>query len=219
MRLLRFVFLLPVLKVPEVAALTLPTSPLGPVVDLGYAAFAGNSTSPSGIINSNVTFFGGIPYAEPPLGNLRWRAPKMLDENAVAGTVTDARNWGPPCIQTPAMVGIGSEDCLTLNIWKPTSASAEDKLPVAVYIHVCVYLWMVGCILIIVQWYREEVSMLVCVIISSSALLSANHRESYSKSIVSSRFSPLRLGISTSNRTHWRIHHLPTWDAWLFRWA
>ncbi|KAJ4495367.1 Alpha/Beta hydrolase protein [Lentinula lateritia] len=131
MRLLRFVFLLPVLRVPEVAALTLPTSPLGPVVDLGYAAFAGNSTSPSGIIDSNVTFFGSIPYAEPPLGNLRWRAPKMLDENAVAGTITDARNWGPPCIQTPAMVGIGSEDCLTLNIWKPTNASAGDKLPVA----------------------------------------------------------------------------------------
>ncbi|KAJ3782110.1 Alpha/Beta hydrolase protein [Lentinula aff. detonsa] len=106
-------------------------SPLGPVVNLGYAAFAGNSTSPSGITNSNVTFFGGIPYAEPPLSNLRWRAPKMLNENAVTSTVTDARNWGPPCIQTPAVVGVGSEDCLTLNVWKPTNMSAGDKLPVA----------------------------------------------------------------------------------------
>lgn len=114
------------------------TSPLGPVVDLGYAAFAGNSTSPSGILNSNVTFFGGIPYAEPPLGDLRWRAPKNLDENATTqdGKIMDARNWGPPCIQRPAVVGIGSEDCLTLNVWKPTNASEGDKLPVAVYIHV-----------------------------------------------------------------------------------
>ncbi|KAJ3880252.1 alpha/beta-hydrolase [Lentinula edodes] len=135
MHLSSLIFLLPILKVSEVAALTPPTSSLGPVVDLGYAAYAGNSTSPSGILNSNVTFFGGIPYAEPPFGNLRWRAPKMLDENAVADTITDARNWGPPCIQTPAMVGIGSEDCLTLNIWKPTNVSAEDKLPVGVYIH------------------------------------------------------------------------------------
>ncbi|KAJ3729523.1 Alpha/Beta hydrolase protein [Lentinula raphanica] len=116
----------------RVAALT---SPLGPVVDLGYAAFAGNTTSPSGIIDSNVTFFGGIPYAEPPLGSLRWRAPKMLNEDGVSSIVTDARNWGPPCIQTPAVVGVGSEDCLTLNVWKPTNASAGDKLPVAVYIH------------------------------------------------------------------------------------
>ncbi|KAJ3835491.1 Alpha/Beta hydrolase protein [Lentinula raphanica] len=110
-------------------------SPLGPVVDLGYAAFAGNTTSPSGIIDSNVTFFGGIPYAEPPLGSLRWRAPKMLNEDGVSSIVTDARNWGPPCIQTPAVVGVGSEDCLTLNVWKPTNTSAGDKLPVAVYIH------------------------------------------------------------------------------------
>ncbi|KAJ4482604.1 Alpha/Beta hydrolase protein [Lentinula aciculospora] len=133
---MHFIFVVPVLSQAAAAALaSLPSSPLSPVIDLGYAAFAGNSTSPSGITNSNVTFFGGIPFAEPPLGNLRWRAPKMLDENVVTGTVTDARNWGSPCIQTPAAVGIGSEDCLTLNVWKPTNASAGDKLPVAVYIH------------------------------------------------------------------------------------
>ncbi|KAF5380772.1 hypothetical protein D9757_007114 [Collybiopsis confluens] len=122
-----------VLHLPWAAAQL--TSPLGPVVDLGYAAFAGNSTSPAGVINSNVTFFGAIPYAQPPLGDLRWRAPQILNEIAVATTVRDARNWGPPCIQRPAMVGVGSEDCLTLNIWKPTDASEGDKLPVAVYFH------------------------------------------------------------------------------------
>ncbi|KJA26921.1 hypothetical protein HYPSUDRAFT_132202 [Hypholoma sublateritium FD-334 SS-4] len=111
------------------------TSSLGPVVDVGYAAFAGNSTSPTGIANGPVTFFGSIPYAQPPLGNLRFRAPQPLNEHATASSVSDSRNWGPPCIQRPAVVGIGSEDCLTLNVWKPTNATEGSKLPVAVYIH------------------------------------------------------------------------------------
>ncbi|KAF8157104.1 alpha/beta-hydrolase [Crassisporium funariophilum] len=124
-----------------VLCLCLPTfvcslsSPLGPVVDLSYAAFAGNSTSPAGVANGPVTFYGAIPYAQPPLGNLRFRAPQPLDERASTKDVSDARNWGPPCIQRPAVVGIGSEDCLTLNVWKPSNASEGAKLPVVVYIH------------------------------------------------------------------------------------
>jgi carboxylesterase type B len=132
-----------------------PVASLHPVVSVGYAAFAGNSTSPAGMTNSNVTFFGGIPYAQPPVRELRWRAPKKLDETSVdEPVVTDARNWGPPCLQWPANVGIGTEgmalktpavsscsefilpDCLTLNIWKPTNATEDSHLPVAVYIHV-----------------------------------------------------------------------------------
>ena len=99
-------------EVSLVPALPHLSSPLGPVVNLGYAAFAGNTTSPTGEVNGPVTFFGGIPYARPPLGNLRFRAPAPLDETVInAGNVsiTDARNWGPPCIQQPAQVGIGSE--------------------------------------------------------------------------------------------------------------
>jgi len=80
-------------------------APLGPVVDIGYATFLGNDSLPS------VHFYGGIPYAKPPLGDLRFRAPVRLDEsgNRTQRTVTDARNWGPLCIQQPAVVGIGSE--------------------------------------------------------------------------------------------------------------
>jgi carboxylesterase type B len=81
-------------------------SNLGPVVDLGYAAFAGNATQPG------VHFFGGIPYAEPPLGNLRFRAPRALNEKNRAKAVQDARNWGPLCIQQPAVVGIGNEGAI-----------------------------------------------------------------------------------------------------------
>ncbi|KDN46924.1 hypothetical protein RSAG8_04001, partial [Rhizoctonia solani AG-8 WAC10335] len=112
------------------------TSPLGPVVDLGYAAYAGNSTSPAGQPNSTVTFYGGIPYVQPPLGNLRFRTPKDLDETYNPNrTVVDARSWGPTCVQQPAKEGVGVEDCLNLNIWKPSSAKAGAKLPVIAYIH------------------------------------------------------------------------------------
>ncbi|KAF9525446.1 Alpha/Beta hydrolase protein [Crepidotus variabilis] len=112
------------------------TSHLGPVIDLGYTALVGNSTSPAGIVNSSVTFFGGIIYAQPPLGDLRFRAPKRLDEDFSAHvTLLDARGWGGTCVQQPAVEGVGQEDCLNLNIWKPSDAKSGAKLPVVVYIH------------------------------------------------------------------------------------
>ncbi|KAJ6575980.1 Alpha/Beta hydrolase protein [Mycena vulgaris] len=111
------------------------SSNLGPVVNLGYAAYAGNTTSPTGTLDGPVAFYGNIRFAQPPLGELRFRAPAPLDEGTITSQVLDARDWGPPCIQRPAVVGIGTEDCLTLNIWKPTNASAGAGLPVAVYIH------------------------------------------------------------------------------------
>jgi len=81
------------------------TAAAGPVVDLGYAAFLGNASLP------DVHFFGGIPYAKAPLGDMRFRAPVQLDEDVPhpQKAVTDARNWGPLCIQQPAVVGYGSE--------------------------------------------------------------------------------------------------------------
>ncbi|KAJ8700675.1 hypothetical protein PTI98_003682 [Pleurotus ostreatus] len=115
------------------------SSPLGPVVNLGYAAFAGNDTSPEGEVHTSVTFYGGIPFAQPPVGDLRFRAPKRLDEtirDPARVRISDARNWGAPCIQQTAQVGIGSEDCLTLNVWKPSNASEASRLPVLVYFHV-----------------------------------------------------------------------------------
>ncbi|KAJ7817956.1 Alpha/Beta hydrolase protein [Mycena leptocephala] len=109
------------------------TSKLGPVVNLGYAAYAGNATLP------DVTFYGGIPYIKPPVGNLRFAPPQKLDETPKFtlsnDDVVDARNWGPLCIQQPAVMGIGNEDCVTLNIWTPSNATSKSKLPVYVYIH------------------------------------------------------------------------------------
>jgi hypothetical protein len=98
------------------AAVTNLTSPLGPVVDLGYTAYVGNSTSPTGQPNSTVTFFGGVRYAQPPLGDLRFRAPKDLDETYDPNrTVIDARSWGPICVQQPAKEGLGVEGTACLS--------------------------------------------------------------------------------------------------------
>ncbi|KAF8686255.1 Alpha beta-hydrolase [Rhizoctonia solani] len=110
-------------------------SSLGPVVDLGYAAYVGNTTSPAGQPNSSVTFFGGIPYVQPPLGDLRFRAPKDLNEQYNPNrTVVDARSWGPTCVQQPATEGVGAEGKLAY-LYSPTSAKAGAKLPVVAYIH------------------------------------------------------------------------------------
>ncbi|MEN8161810.1 MAG: carboxylesterase family protein, partial [Myxococcota bacterium] len=86
----------------------------------------------------------GIPYAEPPLGALRWRAPQPL----LPWTGTrEALASGASCPQfanglggdTSAEPGtlIGSEDCLTLNVYAPVLAGppAEAHLPVMVWIH------------------------------------------------------------------------------------
>lgn len=86
---------------------------------------------------SQVTAYKGIPYAKPPIGDLRWRPPVAAP--AWDG-VRDAREFGHACLQPPgqpASVYYGSmasmsEDCLTLNVWAPTGAR---QLPVMVWIH------------------------------------------------------------------------------------
>jgi len=73
----------------------------------------------------------GIPYAEPPVGDLRWKAPR--DPAPWEGTL-EADDFGSECTQY-GITGLikGSEDCLYLNIWRPQSD--EDDLPVHFWIH------------------------------------------------------------------------------------
>ncbi len=83
--------------------------------------------------NSTAWQYLGIPYAKPPVGNLRWKAP----ENPVAWTgVRDAIEWGDQSAQNPAYktYGLGgmSEDSLYLNITAPKNGS---NLPVMVWFH------------------------------------------------------------------------------------
>jgi len=89
----------------------------------------------------------GIPFARPPVGPLRWRAPEPPD-----GWVEtlDALSVGSPCLQLASPLGGieaedgegfgGSEDCLYLNVWAPRAEPenvpvSEDRLPVMVWIH------------------------------------------------------------------------------------
>lgn len=87
-----------------------------------------------------VRLFRGIPYAAPPIGNLRWRAPQPV---VPWQGVKRADDFSPVCMQLPTNTegnawreGLTpvSEDCLYLNIWTP-ARSAADRLPVMVFIH------------------------------------------------------------------------------------
>jgi para-nitrobenzyl esterase len=71
----------------------------------------------------------GVPFAAPPVGNLRWRVPQPVIP--WEGT-RDARAFGPACMQADDIPK--SEDCLTLNIWRPANAGPEP-LPVMFWIY------------------------------------------------------------------------------------
>jgi len=85
----------------------------------------------NGITIAEVAQFRAVPYAAPPVGKLRWRAPQA--PVAHAGTL-DTTAFGPACEQQFAAYPV-SEDCLTLNIFAPAAATGTSKLPVMVWIH------------------------------------------------------------------------------------
>lgn len=87
----------------------------------------------AGVAAGPVVSFKGVPFAAPPVGDLRWRPPAPP---ARWPGVRDASVYGPSCIQTNGQPpGAGqSEDCLTLNIWKPAEAASGARLPVMVWI-------------------------------------------------------------------------------------
>lgn len=90
----------------------------------------------AGVQEGAVRSFKGIPYAAPPVGDLRWRAPQPAP--AWAG-VMSADRYAPECPQTGAYPPEAapepmSEDCLTLNVWTP-ARSASEKLPVMVWVY------------------------------------------------------------------------------------
>ncbi len=85
-----------------------------------------------GKTDAAVDMFIGIPYAEPPVGALRWKPPQSV----IAWTeVRNSTKFGPACPQ-PNQQGSAtySEDCLYLNVWAPTEKPIP-KLPVMVWIH------------------------------------------------------------------------------------
>jgi para-nitrobenzyl esterase len=81
-----------------------------------------------------VSAFLGIPYAAPPVGALRWRAP---EPHAAWTAPREATALGPACAQSEGGLGQRgpfSEDCLTLNVWTPRVDPAA-RAPVMVFIH------------------------------------------------------------------------------------
>ena len=89
----------------------------------------------TGFVDENgVKTWLGIPYAKPPVGNLRWQLPQPLEPS---GKTFDAKKFGASAIQEDDKLELASqnrqsEDCLTLNIWKH---SEKINLPVMVFIH------------------------------------------------------------------------------------
>jgi len=90
-----------------------------------------------GEAQSEVVSFKGIPFAQPPVGDLRWKPPQPA---AKWQGVRDAVGYGADCMQVPfpsdaAPLGMKpAEDCLYLNIWRPAHPAGK-KLPVLVWIY------------------------------------------------------------------------------------
>ncbi|KAF8964270.1 Alpha/Beta hydrolase protein [Flammula alnicola] len=118
----------------------------GPTVTLDGASFVG-------VTSGTTEKYLGIPFAQPPVGDLRYRLPQAI---AYSNGTYDATAYGPSCgqqaITLPQLSGVvadaanyvinsvfgqifpDAEDCLTINIVKPKTATSTSKLPVVVWI-------------------------------------------------------------------------------------
>ena len=84
-----------------------------------------------GTIEDGLRVFKGVPFAAPPVGDLRWKAPQPAEKWE---GVKETKEFGPSPMQGGNPPAGKSEDCLYLNIWTP-AMSAEEKLPVLVWIY------------------------------------------------------------------------------------
>ena len=113
--------------------------PVNPILRVEGGLVKGVPTETPG-----VTVYKGIPYAAPPVGDLRWKAPQPVKN---WGSLRICDTWGHPAWQnshtpggyTPEFFFDGdpefSEDCLYLNIWTPAAGNPEAKLPVTLWVH------------------------------------------------------------------------------------
>ncbi|PSK34448.1 Secreted lipase [Elsinoe australis] len=110
------------------ASLALSTSVLAvdPVVDVEYTRYRGNA------LQNGITSWVGMRYAAPPLGSLRFAAPR--DPEPV-DSVQDATKQGPICLGTGQNLPANqsAEDCLYVAVYAPSNATADSKLPVFLY--------------------------------------------------------------------------------------
>jgi para-nitrobenzyl esterase len=110
--------------------------PPGPAVAIDAGKVRGHLVG----ADKDIVAYKGIPYAKPPVGDLRWREPQPPEKWE---GVRDCFQFGNACLQRgDAMINVipqlrlnanQSEDCLYLNVWGPAKSGA--KLPVLVWIH------------------------------------------------------------------------------------
>lgn len=107
-----------------------------PIVDLGYSIYEGTEQS------NGQNQFLGIRYAAPPLGHLRFRKPQLpLKTNGIQ----PAKEFGPVCFGVADGITPGfGEDCLFLNVWAPSDATPDSKLPVFFWIQGGGYRWNIN---------------------------------------------------------------------------
>ena len=96
----------------------------GPVVTTTFGALVGKT-------EGQCDAFLGVPYADPPVGQLRFNNP--VDWHKPWNNPRNATSFGAYCIQTVGPATSGSEDCLFLNVWAPHSRGAG--LAVMVFLH------------------------------------------------------------------------------------
>jgi para-nitrobenzyl esterase len=102
------------------------------LADINRAQVTGGTVS--GVVTDGISIFKGVPFAAPPVGDLRWKAPAPV---VPWSGVKAANSFANACMQAPNSQGNTapvSEDCLYLNVWSPAK-SASEKLPVIVWIH------------------------------------------------------------------------------------
>jgi len=90
-----------------------------------------------GVNESGIKTFKGVPFAAPPVGDLRWKEPQPVKDWT---GVRKADKFGPRAMQLPVFGDMNfrsdgmSEDCLYLNVWTPAK-TGNEKLPVLVYFY------------------------------------------------------------------------------------
>ncbi len=120
-----------------VPALAIAAVALSPAFSADRVKIANGAVESTAAPKDGVRSFKGLPFGQPPVGDLRWREPQPV-KNWTG--VRSADQFGPRCMQRTApgadywfrSNGM-SEDCLYLNVWTPAK-SGREKLPVMVYI-------------------------------------------------------------------------------------